>query len=115
MNREILRLAIPNTISTVSVPLPGIVDTALVGHMEVVHFIGGLAAVVIHDLAARAGVSPDQRRCSDLEALGAPPLVVRVALACIPFALATISVVAAVLHLHHKRVQYLVTYMIYLI
>ena len=43
MNREILRLAIPNIISNVSVPLLGIVDTALVGHMEAVHFIGGLA------------------------------------------------------------------------
>ena len=43
MNREILRLAIPNIISNVSVPLLGIVVTALLGHMEAVQFIGGLA------------------------------------------------------------------------
>ena len=43
MNLEILRLAIPSIISNVSVPLLRIVDNALVGHMEVVHFIGGLA------------------------------------------------------------------------
>ena len=43
MNRKILRLAIPNFISNVSVPLLGIVDTVQVRHMEAVHFIGGLA------------------------------------------------------------------------
>ena len=37
MNREILRLAIPNIIANISVPMLGIVDTALVGHMEAVY------------------------------------------------------------------------------
>jgi len=43
LKREILRLAIPNIISNVSVPLLGIVNAALVGHMEAVNFIGGFA------------------------------------------------------------------------
>ena len=43
MNREILRLAIPNIIANISVPMLGIVDTALVGHMEAVYYIGALA------------------------------------------------------------------------
>jgi len=34
MNREILRLAIPNILSNLSVPLLGLVDTALMGHQE---------------------------------------------------------------------------------
>ncbi len=43
MNREILRLAVPNIIANISVPMLGIVDTALVGHMEAVYYIGALA------------------------------------------------------------------------
>ena len=39
MNREILRLAIPNIIANISVPMLGIVDTALVGHMEAVYYL----------------------------------------------------------------------------
>ena len=34
MNREILRLAIPNILSNLSVPLLGLVDAALMGHMD---------------------------------------------------------------------------------
>jgi len=34
MNREILRLAIPNILSNLSVPLLGLVDTALMGHLD---------------------------------------------------------------------------------
>ena len=43
MNREILRLAIPNIIANISVPMLGIDDTALVGHMEADYYIGALA------------------------------------------------------------------------
>ncbi|NRA48598.1 MAG: MATE family efflux transporter, partial [Phaeodactylibacter sp.] len=37
MNREILRLAIPNIISNISVPLLSSVDTALMGRMSELH------------------------------------------------------------------------------
>ena len=37
MNREILRLAIPNIISNLSVPLLSTVDTALMGHLSPLH------------------------------------------------------------------------------
>lgn len=43
MNRRILSLAIPNIISNLSVPLLGAVDTALVGHLEEVYYLGALA------------------------------------------------------------------------
>jgi len=43
LNRKILRLAIPNIISNLSVPLLGAVDTALVGHLEEVYYLGALA------------------------------------------------------------------------
>ena len=43
MNRKILNLAIPNIISNLSVPLLGAVDTALVGHLEEVYYLGALA------------------------------------------------------------------------
>lgn len=49
MNREILRLAIPNIISNISVPLLSTVDTALMGRMSEVH-IGavGLGAMIFN-------------------------------------------------------------------
>lgn len=43
MNRSILKLAIPNIISNLSVPLLGVVDTALVGHLDQVYYLGALA------------------------------------------------------------------------
>lgn len=43
MNKQILHLAIPNIISNLSVPLLGAVDTALVGHLEAVYYIGAIA------------------------------------------------------------------------
>ncbi len=43
MNRQILRLAIPNIISNLSVPLLGAVDTALIGHLEEVYYLGAIA------------------------------------------------------------------------
>ena len=43
MNKKILNLAIPNIISNLSVPLLGVVDTALVGHLDQVYYLGALA------------------------------------------------------------------------
>lgn len=43
MNKPILKLAIPNIISNLSVPLLGVVDTALVGHLDEVYYLGALA------------------------------------------------------------------------
>lgn len=43
MNKKILNLAIPNIISNLTVPLLGVVDTALVGHLEEVYYLGALA------------------------------------------------------------------------
>ncbi|MDX1638771.1 MAG: MATE family efflux transporter [Balneolaceae bacterium] len=43
MNRRILNLAIPNIISNLSVPLLGAVDTALVGHLDEVYYLGAIA------------------------------------------------------------------------
>ena len=45
MNRQILRLALPNIISNITVPLMGIVSTAIAGHWgdDSTHTIGALA------------------------------------------------------------------------
>jgi len=43
VNRKILNLAIPNVISNLSVPLLGVVDTALVGHLDEIYYLGALA------------------------------------------------------------------------
>lgn len=43
MNRDILRLAIPNIISNITVPLLGLVDMAIVGHLDSENYIGGIA------------------------------------------------------------------------
>jgi MATE family multidrug resistance protein len=43
VNRQILRLAIPNIISNISIPLLGIVDMALMGHMDSDAYIGAIA------------------------------------------------------------------------
>ncbi len=43
MNKTILKLAIPNIISNLSVPLLGVVDTALVGHLDQIYYLGALA------------------------------------------------------------------------
>lgn len=43
MNKRILKLAVPNIISNISVPLLGSVDTALVGHLEGVYYLGAIA------------------------------------------------------------------------
>ncbi|MBP5326639.1 MAG: MATE family efflux transporter [Bacteroidales bacterium] len=42
MNRKILKLALPNIITNITVPLLGMVDTAIVGHLSEMH-IGAIA------------------------------------------------------------------------
>jgi MATE family multidrug resistance protein len=43
LNREILNLAIPNIIANITIPLLGMVDLALVGHLESELYIGAIA------------------------------------------------------------------------
>ncbi len=43
MNKKILDLAIPNIISNISIPMLGIVDMALMGHLESDAYIGAIA------------------------------------------------------------------------
>ena len=42
MNRSILKLAIPNIISNITVPLLGLVDMILMGHLDSVTYIGAI-------------------------------------------------------------------------
>lgn len=51
LNRRILHLAIPNLLAAISVPLIGVADTAMVGHLPEVAFMGAVAsASVIFDV-----------------------------------------------------------------
>jgi len=43
LNRQILQLAIPNILSNLSIPLLSSVDTALVGHMQGLEYLGAVA------------------------------------------------------------------------
>ena len=43
VNREILRLAVPSILANITIPLVGIVDTAIVGHLSDAAAIGGIA------------------------------------------------------------------------
>lgn len=43
MNRDILRLAFPNIISNITIPLLGLVDIALMGHLKSEVYIGAIA------------------------------------------------------------------------
>ena len=43
IDREIFRISIPNIISNISIPLLGIVDTALMGRMQDPAYIGAIA------------------------------------------------------------------------
>ena len=43
MNRRILRIAIPSIISNITVPLLGLVDVTIVGHMGDAAYIGAIA------------------------------------------------------------------------
>ena len=42
-NRSILRLAVPSILANITIPLVGIVDTAIVGHLSSASAIGGIA------------------------------------------------------------------------
>ena len=42
-NREILRIAVPAIVSNITVPLLGLVDTAIAGHMGDASYIGAIA------------------------------------------------------------------------
>ncbi|WP_026473812.1 MATE family efflux transporter [Alkaliflexus imshenetskii] len=43
MNRQILRLALPNILTNLTVPMLGMVDMYLMGHLDSVHFMGAVA------------------------------------------------------------------------
>lgn len=43
MNKQILRLAIPSILANITIPLVGLVDTAIVGHISSAVAIGGIA------------------------------------------------------------------------
>lgn len=43
MNREILRIALPSIVSNITVPLLGLVDVAIVGHLGATGYIGAIA------------------------------------------------------------------------
>ncbi|MDR2130328.1 MAG: MATE family efflux transporter [Odoribacteraceae bacterium] len=43
INRGILRLALPSIVSNITIPLLGLVDVAIVGHLESVAYIGAIA------------------------------------------------------------------------
>ena len=50
LNRTILRLAVPNILASLSAPLIGIADTAMIGHLPEVAYMGAVAtAAVIFD------------------------------------------------------------------
>ena len=42
-NRDILKLAVPSILANITIPLVGIVDTAIVGHLSDAAAIGGIA------------------------------------------------------------------------
>ncbi len=48
INKQIIKLAFPNIISNFSIPLLGAVDTALMGRLETVHYLGavGIGGVI---------------------------------------------------------------------
>jgi MATE family multidrug resistance protein len=49
MNKEILRLALPNILSNISVPLLSTVDTALMGHLSSLHLAAvGISAMIFN-------------------------------------------------------------------
>ena len=43
LNSQILRLAIPSILANITIPLVGVVDTAIVGHIANATYIGGIA------------------------------------------------------------------------
>ena len=87
-DRRIFRLTVPNLVANLSFPLVGIVDTALVGHLPNVAFMGAVAvASVIFDvvyagfgflrmgttsLASHYHGAGNRRRCAEVLCLAGP-------------------------------------------
>jgi MATE family multidrug resistance protein len=42
-NRQLLALATPMILSNITIPLLGLVDTAVIGHLEQAYYLGGVA------------------------------------------------------------------------
>ena len=42
-NKDILRLAVPSILANITIPLVGLVDTAIIGHISDAAAIGGIA------------------------------------------------------------------------
>lgn len=47
LRRRFFRLAIPNILSNITVPLVGLVDTAMLGHLDDIRFLAGVALAAI--------------------------------------------------------------------
>ena len=43
LNKQIVRLAVPSILANITIPLVGLVDTAIVGHISNAAAIGGIA------------------------------------------------------------------------
>ena len=43
INREVLRLAVPSILANITIPLVGIVDVAIIGHLTGAAAVGGIA------------------------------------------------------------------------
>lgn len=43
LNREIWRLSVPAVVSNITVPLLGLCDTAIAGHLGTVSYLGAIA------------------------------------------------------------------------
>ena len=47
MNKKILQLALPSIVSNITVPLLGLVDVAIVGHLGAASYIGAIGCCSI--------------------------------------------------------------------
>ena len=56
INKEILRLAVPSILANITIPLVGLVDTAIVGHLSDASAIGGIASNQIRRVPRAAGL-----------------------------------------------------------
>ena len=71
MNRKILQLAIPSIVSNITVPLLGLVDVAIVGHLGSASYIGAIAVggMLFNMIYWIFGVSPDGDKWDDRPSL----------------------------------------------
>ena len=108
MNKQILRLAIPNIISNLAIPLLGAVDTALMGRLEAETYLGGVAVggiifnfiywgfgflrMATTGLVAQAYGAADDKECGHLLARGIlVALVGSVTLIALQYPIAAVS------------------------